>query len=385
MDERQARTPVNLTVVLDRSGSMSGEKLEKAKEAAIMAINRLSPQDIVSVITYESTVNVLLPATRVTDKEAIQERIASITSGGRTALFAGVSKGAAEIRKFVDRNQVNRLILLSDGLANIGPNSPGELGELGRSLVREGISITTIGLGLDYNEDLMTRLAYASDGNHYFAENARDLAGIFDSELGDVLTVVAQEVITEIHCMPSVRPLRVLGQDADISGDRVIIHHNQIYSEAEKSVLLEIEVPAQTAGTELDLVRVNVRYANMETKKTDSLDSKIAVTFTESAAVVKSKADKDVLISVVEQVARQKNEEATVLRDHGKVGEAKRALESNALYLNQSAAALGGSARLDSLSLQNTQDSENLEGADWKGRRKVMREEQYKSRQQLKR
>lgn len=384
IDERRERTPVNLAIVLDRSGSMSGEKLEKAKEAAIMAINRLSSRDIVSVITYESTVNVLLPATRVTDKEAIQERIASITAGGRTALFAGVSKGAAEIAKFIDRNQVNRLILLSDGLANIGPSSPGELGELGRSLVREGVSITTIGLGLDYNEDLMTRLAYASDGNHYFVENARDLAGIFDAELGDVLTVVAQEVVTEIYCMPHIRPLRVLGQDAEISGNKVTIRHNQLYSEAEKSILLEIEVSAQPAGTKLELARVSVRYANMQTKQIDKLDGTIGVNFTESAAVVKDKADKAVLISVVEQVAREKSEEATQLRDQGKVQEAKRVLKSNAAYLKQSGATLG-SALLDALGSQNFEDADNLEGAAWKGRRKAMREEQYRSRQQLER
>jgi len=155
--EEADRTPVNVAIVLDKSGSMTGEKIEHAKEAAIMAIRRLRKDDIVSVVVYDTTVNVLVPATKLSNKESIANTIRSIKSGGNTALFAGVSRGANEVRKFLAKNRVNRVILLSDGLANVGPSAPSDLAELGDSLGREGISVTTIGLGLGYNEDLMTR------------------------------------------------------------------------------------------------------------------------------------------------------------------------------------------------------------------------------------
>ena len=115
--ERGRRAPVNVAIVLDRSGSMEGRKLEEAKRAAIMAIGQLRDDDVISVVTYESTVDVLVPATKLYNREAIRNAIRGITSAGKTALFAGVSKGSRELRKFLDRNRVNTLLLLSDGLA----------------------------------------------------------------------------------------------------------------------------------------------------------------------------------------------------------------------------------------------------------------------------
>ncbi|MFP6766263.1 MAG: VWA domain-containing protein, partial [Planctomycetaceae bacterium] len=165
MQSRAERAPVNISLVLDKSGSMKGSPMEEARSGAIEAIRRLGPNDIVSVITYDSTVHVLVPATKLTDKDTVCRQISQIRAGGGTALFAGVSKGAAEIRKFADRNYVNRVILLSDGKANIGPSSPSELGDLGASFKKENMTVSTMGLGPGYNEDLMLMLASRSGGN----------------------------------------------------------------------------------------------------------------------------------------------------------------------------------------------------------------------------
>ena len=224
------RAPVNVAIVLDKSGSMDGEKIIKAREAAKMAIRRLNKNDIVSVVLYDSTVRVIVPATKVSDKEAICAQIDRIAAKGSTALFAGVSKGAAEIRKFINKERVNRVLLLSDGQANIGPKSPGALGELGGSLIKDGISVSTIGLGSGYNEDLMFKLADRSDGNHAFAENGVDLVRIFDAEFGEILSVVAQEVLVKIECADGVRPVRVIGREAEISGASATVLLNQLYS-----------------------------------------------------------------------------------------------------------------------------------------------------------
>ncbi len=218
MSGKAKRTPANIALVIDRSGSMQGEKIQQAKEAARMAVDRLNGDDIVSVIVYDDTVNVLVPATKASDRSTILAGIERIKAGGSTALFAGVSKGAAEVRKFLSRERVNRIILLSDGLANVGPDTPGALGDLGSSLSKEGISVTTLGLGLGYNEDLMMQLAQRSDGNHAFVEHPRDLVKIFNYEFGDVLSVVAQEVLVTIECGEGIRPVKVLGRRADIAG-----------------------------------------------------------------------------------------------------------------------------------------------------------------------
>ncbi len=220
------RPPVNLTLVLDRSGSMSGQKLQKAKEAAITALRRLSERDLFSLVVYDHNVSTLVPPQSAANSEWIEARIREISAGGNTALFGAVSQGAAEIRKHQDENFIQRMILLSDGLANVGPSSAADLGA---ALLKEGISGTTIEIGTDFNEDLMAQLASRSDGNHYFVESSNDLPRIFAAERGDVLSIAANRIRIDIECLPGVRPLRVIGREGSIRGNRVELQMNQLY------------------------------------------------------------------------------------------------------------------------------------------------------------
>ncbi len=339
-------------------------------------MRRLDSKDIVSVVVYDSTVRVLVPATKLTDKEAVCRKIQEISSGGSTALFAGVSKGAAELRKFIDRNRVNRVILLSDGLANVGPKTPSALGELGSSLIKEGISVSTMGLGTGYNEDLMAKLAQRSDGNHIFIEKAEDLAEVFDFEFDHVLSVVAQEVTITINTGPEIRPVRVLGRQAEINGRQVIVKLNQLCSEQEKYVMLEVELPATKAGQTRKIAQVDVSYANMATKTTDRLGSTVSVNFDPSKDVVQRKTNAPVMTECVLQIANERNKLATALRDKGDVAAARHVLESNSRYL-MSNADLYKSDKLRNRGGDNREQSKNLEGMKWSRSRKGMREAQH--------
>jgi len=370
------RARVNLALVIDKSGSMQGEKIKQAKEAALMAVSRLRDDDIISILAYDNSVQVLVPATRASDRVAIRKGIEQLSAGGSTALYAGVSKGAGEVRKFFEKNQVNRVILLSDGQANVGPKTPGALGELGASLVKERISVTTIGLGLGYNEDLMARLARQSDGNHAFVENPYDLARIFNSEFGDVLSVVAQEVEVKIRCTNGVRPIRVLGRDADIAGQFVVVRMNQLYSCQEKYVMLEVEIPSKEAGESINVASVDVVYDNITTSNRDRLASTVGARFTKSKKEVQQRLNKEVMAEAVMQIGVDVNEKAVALRDQGKVEEAQKLLFGNGNYLKKNALALG-SKELDEDALRNYDDSKNLEGANWNYQRKSMRSRQY--------
>jgi Ca-activated chloride channel family protein len=369
------RTAVNVAIVLDKSGSMTGEKLRKAKDAALASIDRLGPNDILSVIAYDNTVEVLVPATKITDRQALRTAIDRLTAGGSTALFAGVSKGAAEVRKFLDRQRVNRIILLSDGQANVGPSSPAELGNLGSSLIKEGISVTTLGLGLDYNEDLMTQLARKSDGNHYFIENTEDLARRFGYEFDDVLSVVAQEMTVSVNCAPDVRPIRVLGREADITGQTVTTYLNQVYGNQEKYILLEVEVPAQRAGTERNIANVNVSYMNMASRNPDKIARTASARFTSSASLVEGNTNAAVMASAIEQIAVERNKLAVTLRDQGKIEEARRVLLDNAAFLSENAKKYN-SKDLEDYVGKNKQDAERLDPAVWEEQRKAIRDEQ---------
>jgi len=377
------RAPVNLAVVLDRSGSMQGEKLEQAKAAAIAAIDRLGAEDIVSVVAYDDTVQVLLPATRATDQGAIRRAISRLEAGDTTALFAGVCQGASELRKFLHRGRVNRLILLSDGLANVGPDRPGELAELGASLKKEGITVTTVGLGLDYNEDLMSRLAAASDGSHAFVENARDLARIFDFELGDVLSAVAQQVVVRIECGPGIRPLRVLGREAEIVGRTVTLVLSQVYAEQEKYVLLEVETPPGRLGESRDVASVEISFADLAAGADDRLAAHAGVRFASAEEAARAGSDPDVMVAVVEQVAAEQNLKALALRDEGRIDAAQRLLLDNASYIATNAQELG-SAELEALARANRADADNLAPDQWEKQRKQMLDQQNKLQQQRK-
>jgi Ca-activated chloride channel family protein len=378
MDER---APVNVAIVIDKSGSMSGEKIERAKEAAILALHRLKSKDIVSVVLYDSDVEVLVDATKMTHRDRIIRKIRSIGAGGSTALYAGVQTGADEVRKFLSSKRVNRVVLLSDGLANVGPDSPKALGKLGANLVDEGISVTTIGLGTGYNEDLMSQLAFRSDGGHYFCEDADELAGVFDDEFGRALSVVAQEVNIEIICGEDMRPVRLLGRDGIIKGRTVMLDMNHIYSEHEKYAILEVEIPPQKVNKVRELVLVKVNYEDMKSNKSSKAADSVEIRFSESKSTSEKSINKVIAADVVEQIAIENNEKALVLRDAGQVEEAKQVLIHNSSYLRSNAKKYK-SEKLDGYAYENEKDADAVQREDWNRTRKEMRESQTSRRTQ---
>ena len=314
----KTRPPVNLTLVLDRSSSMRGERIEQAKAAALEALNILAPDDILSLVVYDSNASVLIPAQRVGNGRKIADAIRSISVTGMTALHAGVVLGADELRKNIeDPRYIHRLILLSDGQANRGPRTPAELGQLGRQLGSEGISVTTIGLGLSYNEELMSRLAETSDGNTYFVEAAADLPNIFAAELGDVLSITARRVSIEIEFPEGVRPIRFVGRDGSVSGQRARLNINQLYGGQEKYALIEIETPDRDANTEHEIARATVTYEDTRSQKTETLNASRRARFSADREVVVKSANLKVQEEYADNYLAVAKDEALTLSAQG--------------------------------------------------------------------
>lgn len=388
LPESQDRPPVNVAIVIDTSGSMRGQKISQARKAAITAVDRLRDTDIVSVILYNSSATVLVPATKATDRKDIISKIESVTANGNTALFAGVSKGAAEVRKFLDDESVNRVILLSDGKANVGPSSPRELERLGASLVKQGISVSTLGLGLNYNEDLMSSLALAGSGNHIFIEQADDLIAVFNSEFNDLMSVVAGSFKIEATVAKGVRPVRVLGAKADISGQSVRIPLTQLYSRQNRYFVLEVEVDAQEADSTHDLVSVAVEYKNMITETTDKLSSSVGVRFSESSEQVQTDRDPVTYAYCAVQIANERNIRATALRDAGQVEAAQKLLMTNQIELYKCATFCEGTdaekviPELNRNIGLNKLQYKGIAEPEWQKTRKAMRAEQLGNQSQ---
>ena len=380
-ERRERRTPLNIALVIDRSGSMRGDKLERAKEAAVIALRRLAPNDIVSVIAYDHKVDVVVPATKLVDRFNFEPQIEQLIPGGRTALYAGVKRGLKEVRAFLRDHQVNRLVLLSDGLANVGPTTPSAIGALGIEAAKLGISVTTIGLGLGYNEDLMAKLAFNSDGNHAFVEQPGDLVRIFDREFGDALSVVAKDVEIIIDCLPGIVPMRALGREAKIDGRRVTLKFNQIYGAQNKYVLLELKLPKSLAIGQAPLAKVQVAYKDMGTKTRQVLKDYVAIRITASQTEADASVNKTVMASVVTQTAVAKNEMAVDLRDKGKIKEARKVLQENAAYLKRYSKRLS-SPKLLELHRRNLDQAGRLDSKGWAKTRKAMRANQHRSKTQ---
>jgi len=366
----KARAPLNVALVIDKSGSMSGDKIKHAREAAQAAVAQLADDDIVSVIAFDETVQVLVPATKASDRQTILNGIERLTAGGHTALFAGTVKGGAEVRKFLSRERVNRVVLLSDGEANVGPSTASALGQLGATMRREGVAVTTVGLGLAYNEDLLVQLALQSGGQHVAIRDHQQLAAIFREGFGGLASIVAQEVVVKVTLAPGVRPVRVLGRDAEITGQTVTVAMPELYAGELDDVVLELEIAA-TAPQSKQLASVEVSYHNTVTRSLDRIAQAVSAEFSADASRCEGSLDKEVGVAVTERLANEASRRAIELRDQGRVDDARRLMLEHSFFLRERAAALG-SKTLEELAKEYDNDAQNVEGEAWQWQRKHM-------------
>jgi Ca-activated chloride channel family protein len=327
------RAPMNLCVVLDRSGSMEGAKIEKARQAAAMAVDKLGDDDIFSLVTYDNETNLLIAPERVggTDhREDLKSRIHRIQPGGSTALHAGVVLGAKQVRQLFNKERVNRVILLSDGLANVGPSSTSDLARLGRELRGEGIAVSTVGLGDDYNEDLMTALAEASNANYYYVKDAEKLPSIFAQELGAARSLLARSIIIRIEAPDGVHLKEIVGRPEIECKDRVAeIRMPELFGSEKRRFLVRCVTDAKTADA-LDAATVELNYAMLSGGNAPSQRQSAKITLTDD----EKKSDSSIRPEVAREHSVVQNrlakELAVKLADEGKTKDAVALLREQA-------------------------------------------------------
>ena len=254
----ESRLPLNLGFVIDRSGSMSGEKLHYTKQAVQYAAGHLATSDTASLTVFDEAVEVLYPARPLALRDEFKAMVTRIFPGGCTNLSGGLLAGFREVEKNVKDGQVNRVILLTDGLANHGIVEPERLCKKVAGMRKSGVAVTTLGVGDDFDEDLLTALAEQSGGNYYFIDSPDNIPAIFRRELQDLLSVVAQNVRLTVECSDAVSVSKVWNYRP--SGDRTLtIGLPDLVSCDRKLVVLELQVSPLPAG-EASLGHVTLTY-----------------------------------------------------------------------------------------------------------------------------
>ncbi len=189
-----ARTPLNLALVIDRSGSMEGPPLEYVKQACAYVVDLLGPDDVLSIVTFEEMVDTLMPPQRVTNRQAIKDGIARIMPGNTTNLHGGISLAAQHISQVNDPGRATRMIVLTDGDPTAGIKDFNALTGLASDIKSRGISATFLGFGPDYNEELLAGMAKRAGGNYYYITQPELIPEIFRTELEKLMTVIARNL-----------------------------------------------------------------------------------------------------------------------------------------------------------------------------------------------
>ena len=351
--------PANFALVLDRSGSMDGQKMEHMKEAAGYVVDHLNDRDLLSITIFDDQVETLVPSQSAQNREEIKAKLEKVLARGGTQISDGLKAGLEEARKGYAKDRVNRILLLTDG--RTWDDEPACLA-LADEAGKQGIAITGIGLGDDWNEKLLLQVAERSRGNSHWIQNPIAILDVFQQEVEGIRSVVATNLRLLARMSPGVRPIKVYATApmiADVT--RTAVSDNTVAADLGsldgtrgQAVLIEARVPAEKAGR-FRLGQVEVSYDVPAEGATGlRIRSDLFVTFTADAQAA-SKVNAEVM-NLAEKVSAFKLQtRALTEAEAGNIAAATQKLQAAAtVLLNLGEDELAGAAEKEILELRKT-------------------------------
>lgn len=310
-----ARRRLNLAAVLDRSGSMQGAKMARAREAAAYCVDQLLPSDRLSVVIFDDVVEVLIPSGPVEDKAGLKRLIAGVGARGSTALHEAWVRGGMQVSEHLDGGAVNRVLLITDGLANVGLTGTDEIVSQAKGLFERGVSTSTVGIGEDFNEDLLIPMARAGGGNAWHVAEAADMQRIFAVELEGLLAQFAHDVSLGLVPSDGVRVADVLNDFELTETGRYRLPDLQAGSPLD--IVLRLQLPARAAGDTMRILDLRVGYTPREARGAEVLKQAFEVEFAEAHEVEALPANPEVTRAVLLLMNARARREAVSYMDRG--------------------------------------------------------------------
>ncbi len=269
VDANTPRPALNVALCIDTSGSMEGKAIDDARKAALSFVGGLKPGDGFSLVTFDSTVNVVVPPTHLsgdTDLGAIRTAIGAIRARGTTDMIDGLRTAIQEVRALYDATRVNRVVLVSDGV----PNDATQLRAVVQQAQASGISISSMGLGIDYDEVLMGDLATTGGGRFKYIDDSSKIASYLGDELTRISRVSARSASLQIQPGPGVVVESVIGLASSPSGNGgVTVYLGDISLGSHRDVFFKLRVHGRRDGAVVELADANVRYIGTDNTSHD--------------------------------------------------------------------------------------------------------------------
>jgi len=258
------RQPSTLEVVLDRSGSMSGDRLDGAKTALLTLVDRLAPTDNFGLVAFDTTVEMILAAGPLREKAAVKRAIARLDARASTDLSGGYLRGLQEARRVAGPAGAT-VLLISDGHANAGVTDPVRLGQIATAERASGITTSTLGFGLGYDEAIMSAIARGGMGNEHFAENADTAGELIAGEVDGLLAQTAQAASLLVRMSPHVQAVQVVN-DLPVTitdDDGVLAELGSFYADETRKVVLVFDLPALPMHGAIEVATLEFTYVEL--------------------------------------------------------------------------------------------------------------------------